>query len=216
MLGSAGDIDAVRPTAVPGAAFLFADIVGFTAFTEACGDSHAAQLAWRLRLGVERQLGHDAHVVKTLGDAVMVRIADPAEAAVAGARIVSRALPRANDPQVRVGIHHGPAVECDGDFFGAAVNVAARVAALAGPGEVLLTDALVLAAREHGLRKRGIALEPLGERTLRNVAGPVVLHAARERPQPPRARRAAHADGTTRARLRTPWPIVAGAELVNA
>ncbi len=166
---------ALRPVSLPEAAFLFADIAGFAAFTETRGDAHAAALAWRLRLGVEEQLGHDAHVVKTLGDAVMVRIADPAEAAVAGLRIVSRALPGAGDPPVRVGIHYGPAVEWDGDFFGAAVNLAARVVSLAGPGEVLVTTDVAIAAGRHGLQ-----IEELGERTLRNVARPVLLHAVRD------------------------------------
>ena len=160
------------PVEVPEAAFLFADIVGFTAYTETHGDAAAAELAWRLRLGVEAQLGHDAHVVKTLGDAVMARIADPAEAAVAGLRIVDRALPGAGDPQVRVGVHRGPAVECMGDFFGTAVNVAARVAALAAPGEVLVTEDVVRHARE-----RGLALDDRGEHVLRNLAAPVGLAA---------------------------------------
>ena len=159
-------------TTVREAAFLFADIVGFSAFTEQHGDERAAELAWRLRLGVERQLGHDAHVVKTLGDAVMVRIAEPAEAAAAGMRIVARALTAPGDPPVRVGVHYGTAVECDGDFFGAAVNVAARVAALAGPGEVLVTGAVARAASGRGLQ-----IAPLGERSLRNVTRPVAVHA---------------------------------------
>jgi adenylate cyclase len=162
--------------ALPEAAFLFADIARFTAYTEIHGDARAAELAWRMRLGVEGQLGDDAHVVKTLGDAVMVRIADPAEAAAAGLRIVARALPAAGDPPVRVGIHCGPAIESDGDFIGAAVNLAARVAALAGPGEVLLTADVAGAARGHGLW-----LEEFGEHKLRNVASPVLLYSARER-----------------------------------
>jgi adenylate cyclase len=164
----------VPPAAVPlaEAAFLFADIVGFTAYTETHGDSRAAELAWRLRLGVEAQLGHDAHVVKTLGDAVMVRLADPAEAAAVGLRIVDRALPGAGDPPLRVGVHCGAAVECDGDFFGRAVNVAARVAALAQPGEVLVTDDVAMAARG-----RGMQLDERGAHALRNVSHAVALHA---------------------------------------
>jgi class 3 adenylate cyclase len=177
MLKAATEVSG-EPAPVPlaEAAFLFADIAGFTAFTESHGDVRAAELAWRLRLGVEQQLGHDAHVIKSLGDAVMVRIADPAEAAAAGLRIVSRALPGADDPPVRVGIHCGPAVEWAGDFFGAAVNLAARVASRAGPGQVLVTDAVATAARLHG-----VALDELGECTLRNVARPVRLHALRQR-----------------------------------
>ena len=163
------------PVALPEAAFLFVDIAGFTAFTEIEGDARAAELAWRLRLGVEAQLGHDAHVVKTLGDAAMVRIADPAEAAAAGLRIVSRALPGAADPPVRVGVHCGPAIEWYGDFFGAAVNVAARVASVAGPGEVLVTDDVAGSARKCGLQ-----VQALGAHTLRNISTPVPLHAVRD------------------------------------
>jgi len=171
-------LSATTPVELPAAAFLFVDIVSFTAYTEAHGDAAAAALAWRLRLGVEEQLGADAHVVKSLGDAVMVRIADPAVAIGAGARIASRALPAQADPPVRVGIHYGPAVECAGDFFGSAVNVAARVAALAGPGHVLVTEAVAAAAGERALRRRAIALETIGERVLRNVTLPVLIHGA--------------------------------------
>jgi class 3 adenylate cyclase len=169
--------------ALPEAAFLFADIAGFTAYTEIHGDAPAAELAWRLRLGVEGQLGDDAHVVKTLGDAVMARIAEPAEAAAAGLRIVARALPGPGDPDIRVGVHCGPAVERMGDFFGTAVNVAARVCALAAPGEVLVTRAVAEPARRLGL-----ALEDRGERALRNVAAPVRLAAVTADPRDGRGR----------------------------
>jgi class 3 adenylate cyclase len=185
----------LTPVALPEAAFLITDIVGFTAFTERHGDAPAAELAWRLRLGVEQQLGHDAHVIKTLGDAVMVRIADPAEAVAAGLRIVSHALPAAADPPLRVGIHCGPAVECAGDFFGAAVNLAARVASLAGPGEVLVTEPVASAAR-----RRGLVLDELGQRSLRNVARPVLVHAARAASPPAADRDAARAERATRRR----------------
>ena|SRR5947209_15964081 len=211
---------------LPEAAFLFADIAGFTVLTEQHGDAHAAELAWRLRLGVEKQLGHDAHVVKMLGDAVMVRIADPAEAAATALRIVSCALPAVGDPPVRVGIHWGPAIECDGDFFGAAVNVAARVASLAGPAEVLVTAEVAGAAQRHGLM-----LDERGEHALRNVARPVCLHVVREAPQVqmprqqtkrarPRAARAglwAAWDCRLRRARRTPsWTLRASEELVHA
>ena len=177
MLQTATDRELTQaPVCVEDAAFLFADIVGFTAFTDDHGDARAAELAWRLRLGVESQLGADAHVVKTLGDAVMVRIADPVEAAAAGLLIIERALPGPVDPPVRVGIASGPAVECDGDFFGAAVNRAARVAALAGAGEVLVSDEFARVARSQS-----IELERRGVKRLRNISRPVVVHAVRAR-----------------------------------
>jgi adenylate cyclase len=196
--------------ALPEATFLFADIARFTVFTETHGDARAAELAWRMRLGVEGQLGHDAHIVKMLGDAVMVRVADPAEATAAGLRIVSRALPAAGDPPVRVGIHCGPAIESDGDFIGAAVNLAARVAAQAAPGEVLITADVAIA-----VRGRGMWLDALGERRLRNVARPVLLFAAREGPGTSERRRRVTSDRTPRRLCRDRVELGAGRETAD-
>ncbi len=196
--------------ALPAAAFLFADIACFTSFTEVHGDARAAELAWRMRLGVEGQLGHDAHVVKTLGDAVMVRVADPAEATAAGLRIVSRALPAAGDPPIRVGIHCGAAIETDGDFIGAAVNLAARVAAQAAPGEVLTTADVAIAARERGMR-----LDELGEHRLRNVARPVLLYAARGGLETSECRRGSASDYTSRRMRLEPMALGEGKEAVD-
>jgi adenylate cyclase len=77
-------------------------------------------------------------------------------------------------PSVRVGMHTGPAVERSGDWFGAAVNLAARVSGAAAGGEVLLTDA----TRDAAGQLEGIALVERGRQTLKNVTEPVVLVAA--------------------------------------
>src|SRR3954470_10691071 len=77
-------------------------------------------------------------------------------------------------PAVRVGLHYGPAIERDGDYFGAAVNLAARVSGEASGGEVLLTAST--AARAAALA--GVLYEPRGRRALRNVREPVELFAA--------------------------------------
>ena len=77
-------------------------------------------------------------------------------------------------PSVRVGVHAGPAVERDGDWFGAAVNLAARVSAAAAGGEVLLTA--TTAERITGeLGTPRLFLRVRGRRELRNVADPVTL-----------------------------------------
>src|SRR4051812_39183709 len=122
------------------ATFVFADIAGFTALTEAHGDQQAADLVAAFCRAVQAQLPACAGTqVKTIGDAVMLRIPDPAEAVQLGLRIVHDLLGGHGAPAVRVGMHHGPAIERDGDFFGAAVNLAARVSAAAVAGEVLLS-----------------------------------------------------------------------------
>ena len=122
--------------------FLFADIAGYTALTEAHGDADAAELA----VAFSRELSaiardRDGEVVKTIGDAVMVRHSDPAHAVELGLTAAHDVIAGHGFPAVRVGMHRGPAVSHDGDWFGATVNLAARVAGLAAGGEVLVTAA---------------------------------------------------------------------------
>ena len=77
-------------------------------------------------------------------------------------------------PAVRVGLHHGPAVEDEGDYFGATVNLAARVSALATGGEVLVTGSTAALVPELD----GVFYESRGRQTLKNVAEPVEVFAA--------------------------------------
>ena len=120
--------------------FLFADLSGFTALTEVHGDEEAAETAAGFFADARALLGeHDATEVKTLGDAMMIRC-DSASGAIGLALLVVQEVgTRHGFPGVRVGLHTGPAVERDGDWFGATVNVAARVTAAATGGEVLVT-----------------------------------------------------------------------------
>jgi YHS domain-containing protein len=73
----------------------------------------------------------------------------------AALRLVDRLLSSAASdkalPALRAGLNHGTAIEREGDVFGAAVNLAARVAAEAYAGEVLATEAVAAVAREEGL-----------------------------------------------------------------
>jgi len=129
--------------------FLFADLSGFTALTEAHGDEQAADLVGGF-CGAVRQLlaEYQAQEVKTIGDALMLRTSDAAAAIRLGLCIVHDVGARHGFPLVRVGMHTGPAVERGGDWFGATVNLAARVSAAAGGGEALLTEATKAAAGE--------------------------------------------------------------------
>jgi class 3 adenylate cyclase len=150
--------------------FLFTDLVGFTALTEASGDDRAAELALDFYRRVRGLLpGHGAQEVKTIGDAMMLRC-DEADAGIRlglGIVISLEAVP--GFPPVRVGMDTGPAVHREGDWYGATVNVAARLCAAAGGGQVLVSEATERAAG----RLRRI---DLGERELhwlKNVTAPV-------------------------------------------
>ncbi len=156
------------------ATFLFADIAGFTALTEAHGDEQAAALVADFREAVRSELPRGASHVKTIGDALMLRVPDPGEAILLGLNITRGLMPGHGAPAVRVGLHHGSAIERDGDYFGSAVNLAARVSGLASGGEVLLTGQTAALAPELG----GVFYEPRGRQLLRNVREPVELFAA--------------------------------------
>jgi YHS domain-containing protein len=110
----------------------------------------------------------------------MLRIPDAAQAVQLGLRITHELLQGHGAPAVRVGLHHGPAIERDGDYFGTTVNLAARVAAVATGGEVLLTSHT--AALAPALE--GIFYQPRGRQTLRNIGEPVELFAAIPQTQP--------------------------------
>jgi adenylate cyclase len=104
----------------------------------------------------------------------MLRIPEPAEAILLGLRIAGDLMRDHGAPAVRVGMHHGPAIERGGDYFGAAVNLAARVSAAAVGGEVLMTAHTAALAPAID----GVVYESRGRRDLRNVREPVELVAA--------------------------------------
>ena len=157
------------------ATFLFADIAGFTALTEAHGDEEAAALVADFCAAVNAELpAFGGTHVKSIGDALMLRVPEPADAVRLGLHIVHDLMPGHGAPAVRVGLHHGSYVERDGDFFGAAVNLAARVSGQAVGGEVLLTGHTAALAPDID----GVLYEPRGRQPLRNVREPVELFAA--------------------------------------
>ena len=156
------------------ATFLFADIAGFTALTEAHGDEHALQLVDDFASEVRAELRRlDGECVKTVGDALMLRVPDPGDAVRLGLWMTRNAMGGHHAPSVRVGGNYGSAVERDGDYFGATINVAARVSALAGGGEVLVTGHTAALAPDL----EGVLYESRGRQVLRNVAEPVEIFA---------------------------------------
>ena len=150
--------------------FLFIDLAGFTALTEAHGDEHAADLAVRFLKLVEGELGTGDRILKSIGDAVLVVCHEPVAAIRLCERVLSRLDGEPNFPVPRSGIHHGPAVERDGDYFGTTVNLAARVAAQAYGGQVLGTQHVADVARQEGFD-----VVDLGSFALKNLADDVDL-----------------------------------------
>jgi adenylate cyclase len=157
--------------------FLFTDLVGFTALTEVNGDDGAAELALDFYRRVRDLLpAHDAHEVKTIGDAMMLRCDDADAGIRLGVRIVDALEAVPGFPPVRVGMDTGPAVHRDGDWYGATVNVAARLCSAAGGGQVLVSEATERAAG----RLRRIELGDRELHWLKNVTQPVSARSAHD------------------------------------
>jgi adenylate cyclase len=158
----------VRPERVPAMCFL--DLAGYTRLTEERGDQAAAELAGTLaELVGQTAREHGGLPVKWLGDGVMVYFREPAAAVRAALQMVER-LPAAGLPPAHVGVAAGPVVAQGGDYFGRTVNLAARIAAHVGPGQVLVSERVA----EAGL-PAGVALAEAGEVRLKGFARPVRL-----------------------------------------
>jgi class 3 adenylate cyclase/YHS domain-containing protein len=152
------------------ATFGFIDLAGFTALTETHGDYDAADMAARFAELTRAALGAEDRLIKTIGDAVLVASATPGDALDLVERLLMSTAADKTLPSLRAGFHHGPAVERDGDVFGAAVNLAARVSAEAYAGEVLATEVIAAAATD-----RGIPVVEIGPVALKNVSVATVL-----------------------------------------
>ncbi|HEY4792401.1 MAG TPA: adenylate/guanylate cyclase domain-containing protein [Actinomycetes bacterium] len=154
-------------------AMCFLDLTGYTRLTEERGDAAAADLAARLAGLVRRSAQeHGGTPVKWLGDGVMFYFREPA-AAVPAALDMAEVVGRQGLPPAHVGIHAGPVIFQDGDYFGRTVNIAARIAEYARPGEVLVSQEVVDAA-DGG----PVSFTEIGPVELKGVPGPLRLHTA--------------------------------------
>jgi adenylate cyclase len=155
-------------------AICFLDISGYTRLTEERGDEAAADLAARLAALVRRSSqAHGGKAVKWLGDGVMFYFPEPGRAVLAALEMVegvaSHGLPPAH-----VGLHAGPVVFQEGDYFGRTVNLAARIADYARPGEVVVSQQVVDAADGAPL-----SFNEIGPIELKGVTDKLRLHTAR-------------------------------------
>jgi len=123
-------------------AILFTDLVDFSDRVLEVGDERGVELVREVGTAVEGAVrAHGGRVVKRLGDGVMAVFEDPAAAVQAGCEAAG-AAGELHEPGLRAGVHLGRPRRLGGDYFGVDVNVAARVAAAAGGGEVLVSDAV--------------------------------------------------------------------------
>ena len=158
---------------------LFADLRGSTGLYESIGNTEASQLVTQSVTLLARivQISR-GHLVKTLGDGLMATFTDPVFA-VQAAREMHEALDRIGDVgnhmiglKLQVGVARGEVVEISGDYFGDAVNVAARLLDHAGDNETLITES-VFEILPEDMQRRFRSLEKM---QLRGRIEPVLVY----------------------------------------
>jgi adenylate cyclase len=153
-------------------AIAFADLAGYTRLTEEEGELEAVDAVERFVDTVAATLPDDARVIKTIGDEVMIVGSDPE--ALTDWAVGFQQLYTAR-PLARIAIHYGVALYRDGDYYGRDVNIASRVAARAGGGEVLLTRPVVEQGGPH------LAFERISEVRLKGFTESTEIFIARQK-----------------------------------
>jgi adenylate cyclase len=155
-------------------AICFLDITGYTRLTEERGDEAAAELAGTLSRMVRRSSrSHGGKPVKWLGDGVMFFFPDPGSGVLAALDMVEGAAD-AGLPPAHVGLHAGPVLFQEGDYYGRTVNVAARIAEYARPGEVVVSQHVVEVADAIP-----VSFVEIGPVELKGISGALRLHTTR-------------------------------------
>jgi class 3 adenylate cyclase len=145
------------------ATVLFTDIVGSTGLASRLGDAGWRALLERHHATVRRELArHHGRELDTAGDGFFAAFDGPARAVRAATAIVD-AL-RALDLEIRSGVHTGECEVSDGKIVGVAVSIGARIASLAGPGEVLVSSTV-----KDLVAGSGLMFEDRGEQRLKGI-----------------------------------------------
>jgi adenylate cyclase len=154
-------------------AAVFADLSGYTRLTEAAGDEVAAEVSLALaQLVSEIAARHRGEVVKMLGDGVLFHFADPGDAVTASLELVDSVGPRGLPP-AHIGMNAGPMIYDEGDYFGRAVNLAARIASQASAGQVFVGE-----DAQRVLSPNGFRLAEVGRFELKGISRPVTIFEA--------------------------------------
>ena len=161
------------------AAILAADVAGYSRLMGVDEEGTLRQLkAHRKELVDLKITEHRGRVVKTTGDGMLVEFVSVVDAVRCAVEIqrsmIERNIevPAESRIQFRVGINVGDIISDDNDIYGDGVNVAARLEALAEPGDILVSRNVHDQVRD----KLSFGFEDMGEQTVKNIARPIGVH----------------------------------------
>jgi adenylate cyclase len=164
------------------AAILAADVAGYSRLMGADEEGTHERLKAHFRQLIDPKIEeHRGHIVKNTGDGMLAEFASVVDAVRCAAEMQRGMLDR--EPEVvaeqriqfRIGINLGDVIAESDDIFGDGVNVAARLEALAEPGEICISRTV----RDHIRDKLPYPFEDLGEQSVKNIARPVRVYALR-------------------------------------
>jgi class 3 adenylate cyclase len=164
--------DTTPPAATPGleqATVLFVDLASFAKLTATMGDHAAADVLRRFSTTVRSSASqHGGRILKQIGDAFMLCFARPTDAIEFGLAVDRFIDTESQFPALHIGAHHGPVLYRAGDYIGATVNLAARVAAAGASGQLLITEEL----RDAVTNLTGVDFVALPPTTTQGSTGP--------------------------------------------
>jgi class 3 adenylate cyclase/tetratricopeptide (TPR) repeat protein len=156
-------------------AILFSDIEDSTVLTEKLGDEQWLRVLREHNTIFREQISrHDGYEVKSQGDGFMLAFPDPCEAlecAVEVQRAFAEREQAGESLRVRMGLHTGEVISEEGDYFGMNVILAARIAAQAVGGEILVSEEMRDAARSGDGNGNGLSFDGGRELELKGLAG---------------------------------------------
>ncbi|WP_287069838.1 adenylate/guanylate cyclase domain-containing protein [Mesorhizobium sp.] len=157
----------------------FIDLAGFSAIADVYGDAAAIDVLEIFESMVREALAGYEPPIKWIGDEAMLSFPEPELAIQALGTLLQACREEPRLPLTRSALNHGPVIRRAGDLFGSTVNIAARIAALASPGQLLATQSIADAAAA-----KGILVRDLGEVALRSVADEIPLYEIELAPSP--------------------------------
>ena len=161
-------VDGFESTA---ATVAFVDLAGFSAIADVYGDASAIAVLRRFEELVHEALEEAGQPIKWIGDEAMFGFPDPATALQVLGRLLPACRSEPRIPLTRTGLNHGPVLRRGNDLFGSTVNIAARIATVASPGQLLATQPVAEIAAASGIVARDI-----GKVALRSIVDHASLY----------------------------------------
>jgi len=173
------DLTSTQSSSSESATVAFIDLAGFSAIADVYGDASAIDILEIFEAMVHEALSDYGPPIKWIGDEAMLSFPEPDGAIQGLGALLQSCRKEPRLPLTRAGINQGPVIRRGSDLFGSTVNVAARIAALASPGQLLATQPIAEAASV-----KGILVRDLGQVALRSVAKAVPLYEIELAPSP--------------------------------